>query len=156
MFQETSDKHECKQKHTHVHMCRPTWQHQLLGLGWQVMFSHLCGEIAISARSQITQLFITDAGALTLPLWGWRRARLVLSLGVCSTRACVCVREEEETSNRRWTADMPHHAIWEERGKRRKGKWAVINMAIKEIWSGRWGSKSRRRRGKELVPLSSL
>lgn len=52
------------------------------------MFSHLCGEIAISAQSQITQLFITDAGALTLPQLGWRRVCLPLS--VCSTRACLC------------------------------------------------------------------
>lgn len=52
------------------------------------MFSHLCGEIAISAQSQITQLFITDAGALTLPQLGWRRVCLPLS--VCSTCTCLC------------------------------------------------------------------
>lgn len=67
LYTHNSNKYERKIG-THTYTCRPTWQHQFPGLGWQVMFSHLCGEIAISARSQITQLFIADAGALTLPL----------------------------------------------------------------------------------------
>lgn len=44
------------------------------------------------------------------------------------------------------------HTGWEKRGS---GREAVTNMVIKEIWSGRWGSKSRGRRGKELTCLSS-
>lgn len=93
-------------------------RHEFPGLWWQVMFSHLCGEIAISAQSQITQLFIVDAGALTLPLWGWRR--VCLSLSVRSTPVCVCVRVCESTTSWRWTADMPHHTGREERRKKRK------------------------------------
>lgn len=44
------------------------------------------------------------------------------------------------------------HTGWEKRGS---GSEAVTNMVIKEIWSGRWGSKSRGRRGKDLICLSS-
>lgn len=60
------------------------------------------------------------------------------------------VHVSKKTSNRKWTADTPHHTIGEKRGKRRKGKRAVINMTIKEIWSRRWGSKSRRKK-REII-----
>lgn len=78
---------------------------------------------------------------------------------VCMSTVCMhlyarvlCAWEDPPTADELLTCQ----ATQRERKRGRKGKGAVINMAIKEIWSGRWGSKSRGRRGKELVPLSSL
>lgn len=127
----------CKPKHsTHVDSHGSTSSHVS---GGKQCF-HTMREIAISARSQITQLFIVDAGALTLPLWGWRRR-------ACLAPSVFVWERLPSTEDEVMTLHTPQRKRNEARGEKGRGggKGAVINMAIKAIWSRRWGSKSRGR-----------
>lgn len=74
-------------------------------------------------------------------------------LWVCAADT-VFVRWREQLTSNCWRANATQWERKEGRGEKEEG--AVINMAIKGIWSGRWGSKRERREGEELVPLSSL